>query len=431
MKGTIVNDCECGPAYNAKGKRIACPKKHGTWSFVFDAGRHPETGKRRQLRKRGFATKSEAETALTKLASEVSNGTVAHDNRQTVETYLEAWLDAKVANGLRPTTARSYRQHLDDYLIPSLGRIRLGELRGTHVEQMLLTVQKPREKGRVVKPATVRRVHATLRSALTTARKRRLVSFNAANDVELPSAPRPKVRPWEPADLGKFLDAVSTDRLGVFVELSAATGLRRGEALGIRWQDVDLERGVLHVRQQVAQLPGLHDCPQCGGQHRGLVFGATKTEAGEDRTVDLDSTTIGLLIEHRLRQDVERSQWAEAYVDHDLLFAHEDGKPLSPNAVSSHFEHMVEKSGLPRVRLHDLRHGRASILLAAGVDIALVSKLLGHATIAITSDTYSHLLEGVGREAAERAAALVPRAARPAAPRGDQDVTNSPEVVTS
>jgi integrase len=424
MKGSIFKRCGCAPTYGAKGQRLACKLKHGSWSYIADAGRDPKTNKRRQVKRGGFATKAEAEAALAEVVDQAAKGMVTHDDRQTVAAYLESWLAAKVANGLRPTTARSYRQHIDDYLTPELGHLRLRDLRGTHVEAMLAAVQRPKAKGKTPKAATARRVHATLRSSLATAQKRRLVPFNAAKDVELPSVPRPKVRPWEPADLGAFLDAVAADRLGAYFELDAASGLRRGEALGLGWPDVELERGRLIVRQQIAQLPGMQDCQQCGRQHRGLIFAPVKTESGEERIVDLDSTTVGLLIEHRLRQDAERAEWGEAYNDHSLVFAQEDGNPLPPNRVSSHFASLVKKSGLRRVRLHDLRHGRASLLLASGTDIAIVSKLLGHSSIAITSDTYSHLLEGVGKQAAERAAALVPRAAKQSDLACDQSVTN-------
>jgi integrase len=424
MKGSVVKRCQCAPLYDSRHRRIACKIKHGSWSYVADAGRDPATGKRRQVKQGGFATKVEAEAALAKLIDQSSKGLVSHDDRLHLGVFLDQWLAGKVANGLRPTTERSYRQHIQDYIKPTIGHVRLRDLRGTHVEAVLAAVQQPRPGRRPVQPATVRRVHATLRSALASAKKRRLVSFNAAHDVELPSAPRPKVRPWEPEELGAFLDAVATDRLGVFLDLKAGTGLRRGEALGIRWADLDLVRGKLRPRQQVTQMPGLNPCPQCGGEHRGLILTpTTKTDAGDERAVDLDSLTIGLLLEHRLRQDAGRAAWGSAYVDHGLVFARENGEPLSPNAVSGHFQTLVSKSGQRRVRLHDLRHGRASLLLAAGVDIALVSKMLGHSTLTITADTYSHLLEGVGRQAAERATALVPRNRATAGLR-DQSVTN-------
>jgi integrase len=256
-------------------------------------------------------------------------------------------------------------------------------------------------------PSTVRRVHATLRSALATAQRRRLVPYNAAVDVELPKVSRPKVRPWEPAELGKFLDHAAGDRLGTLYEVMAATGLRRGEACGLRWQDVDLERGRLVVRQQVVVLG--HD----------LRFGPPKTSSGEARVVDLDDGTVGALLGHRLAQDAGRAEWGPAYADHDLVFTRENGEPLHPERVTKRFLQLVDAAGVRKVRLHDLRHGQASLMLAAGVPLAVVSKRLGHSGVGITSDTYSHLLEGVGREAAERAAALVPRTRR------DKSVTTS------
>ena len=125
--------------------------------------------------------------------------------------------------------------------------------------------------------------------------------------------------------------------------------------------------------------------------------------------VDLDDGTIGALLGHRLRQDAERDEWGDTYSDHGLVFARENGEPLHPETVTKRFAKLAEAAGLRPVRLHDLRHGQASLMLAAGVPLAVVTKRLGHSSVSITSDTYSHLLEGVGREAAERAAALVPR----------------------
>jgi integrase len=140
-----------------------------------------------------------------------------------------------------------------------------------------------------------------------------------------------------------------------------------------------------------------------------LRFGPPKTASGDARVVDLDHGTVGALLGHRLAQDAERAAWGPAYADHGLVFARENGEPLHPETVTKRFGKLAEAASLRPVRLHDLWHGQASLMLAAGVPLAVVSKRLGHSSVSITSDTYSHLLEGVGREAAERAAALVPR----------------------
>jgi integrase len=388
VKGSVYKRCPCPVERDGRGGRKACRIDHGSWEYVADASRGAG-GRRRQVRKAGFPTKRAAEQALTELLDDLRTGSYAHDERQTVEEYLVGWIEAKVANGLRATTERSYRQHIRDHLVPHLGRLRLRDLRPGHVEAMLRTV----EAG----PSTVRRVHATLRSALSDAKRRRLVSYNAAVDVALPRTSRAKVQPWEPAELGKFLDHAASDRLGVLFEVMAATGLRRGETCGLRWSDVDLERGRLVVRQQLVVVG--HE----------LRFGPPKTASGDARVVDLDVGTVGAMLGHRLAQDGERAAWGEAYAAYDLVFARENGEPLHPETVTKRFTKLAAAAGLRPVRLHDLRHGQASLMLAAGVPLAVVSKRLGHSSVSITSDTYSHLLEGVGREAAERAAALVPR----------------------
>ncbi len=417
-KGSVYKRCNCLATYGTSGGRLACKKPHGSWVYVADAGVNPVTGRRRQIRKGGFRTHDEAQAALDDLAT--SDGQVRHDEGQTVAVYLSHWITDKERNGMRPTTLRSYRHYIDDYLAPTLGRLRLRELRPGHVEDLLRELPA---KG--LGPASVRRVHATLRSAMSTAKRRRLIAYNPAVDIDLPSAPRPRVRPWEPEDLGRFLDLAASDPMGALFELIAATGLRRGEACGLRWDDIDLDRGRLVVRQQLVSLTGTEaSCPYCAGHHRGAVFGLPKTASGEERMVDLDGGVIGVLMAHKLHQDAERARWGAAFVEHGLVFAREDGTPIPPERVTRRFIRLVATSGLRPIRLHDLRHGQASLMLAAGVPMAVVSKRLGHSTITLTSDTYSHLLEGVGRDAAERAAALIPRTSRAGAEdRCDHSVT--------
>jgi hypothetical protein len=147
------------------------------------------------------------------------------------------------------------------------------------------------------------------------------------------------------------------------------------------------------------------------------MFGPPKTSSGEARRVDLGRAGVGVVLGQKCAQDAERAQWATAYEDHDLVFAQQNGDPIHPERVTKRFTQLVRSSGLRRTRLHDLRHARASLLLASGTDIAVVSKMLGHSSITLTADTYSHLLEGVGRQAADAADALIPRVPR------DQSVT--------
>ncbi|MCW2601690.1 MAG: Integrase [Frankiales bacterium] len=425
-RGTRQVRKRCG-CIGADGRELGdrCPdlskSGHGTWLYRVDLGPGPDANgiyqKRRPMYKSGFRTKREAQEALDRVRASKADGATFGLSRLTVAQYLEAWLAEKVESGaLAPATARSYRAHLDLYFVPMLGDRLLIELRAEHIAAMYAAIRagnaaRKKAKKQEVGPATIRRIHATLSSALNSAVKRRTIPYNPAVHVDLPKVSRPKVSPWQPAELGRFLDFAATDRLGAMFEVMAFAGLRRGEAVGLRWQDVDLSTGIITVRQQIVDV---------GGQ---LMVTKPKTASGEDRRVDIDGHTIGTLLEHQLRQDAERAIAGTAWADTGLVFTREDGTAYRPEHVTRHMQELAEQAGLSRKRLHDLRHGSASLQLAAGVPIAVVSKRMGHSSIAITNDTYSHLLEGVGRQAAEAAAAIVPRALRGASPAAEDAIS--------
>jgi integrase len=426
MRGSIARYCSCVDPQSGKRLGSSCPKltssRHGRFQFVVDV---PSVGGvRRQMRRGGFRTKGDAERARDLTLQRLRGGWVT-DDKSTLAEWLDYWLSekSKTAGGsaagrsIRPSTAMAYRSHVDLYLKPRLGAIRLSELTPQHISNAYDAIAarpgRPKPGADTMSAANLRRVHATLKSSLSAAVRARRISLNPATLVDLPAARRPKVRPWEPAEVGRFLDAAASHRLGSLFEVMALTGLRRGEALGLRWSDVDLVAGVVVVRQQLVQVGS------------SLQFGPPKTASGEHRLVELDLRAVGTLLAHRLHQDEDRTAWGAAYVDAGLVFARDDGRPIAPDTASKTFKRLVAKAKLRDIRLHDLRHGQASLMLAAGVPMAVVSKRLGHSTITITSDTYSHLLEGVGRDAAQKASDLIPRAAR------DTDVTPNMEVGTN
>jgi integrase len=241
MTGHVEKRCSCPPQRDANGRKITCRKKHGSWRYMFDAPRtNPQ--KRNLVTKGGFRTEAEAQQALRQALAQVDTGTYIEDTRTTVAQFLREWMARKSDTGqLRPTTQRSYRQHIDGYLIPHLGHLTLVELRTAHVDRLYAALRQPDEHGKRRSPTTIRRVHATLMSALNAAVKRKLIPHNPAAHADLEPATRQKVRPWEPAELGAFLDHAAKHRLGTLYEVLAFTGLRRGEALGLRWFDVDLD----------------------------------------------------------------------------------------------------------------------------------------------------------------------------------------------
>jgi integrase len=204
-----------------------------------------------------------------------------------------------------------------------------------------------------------------------------------------PKVSRPEMSVWTGEQLRAFLASLASDRLSAAFLLAATSGMRRGEILGLRWSDVDLDAGRLAVRQQLVTTG-----------YR-LSFTEPKTNKGK-RALDLDPATVGALRAHRSRQLEERLAWGEGYQDPGLVFTSEDGGPLHPQSFSGSFERHVRASGLPPIRLHDLRHTYATIALGAGMHPKVVSERLGHASITITLDTYSHVIPWLDKQEADR-----------------------------
>jgi integrase len=267
--------------------------------------------------------------------------------------------------------------------------------------------------------ASLARIRATLRTALNAAPQHGLIAANPACRVELPPTRRPKavvwtstrieewrrtgIRPpvavWTAGQTGQFLYAIRAHRLYAAYHLIALRGLRRGEAAGLRWCDLDLDAGVATISQQLQQYDG------------HMVIGPPKT-ARSERTIALDRTTVAALRRHRQMQALERIDGGPSYQDSGFVFTGLRGDPMAPDRLTRTFRRLTVETGLPPIRLHDLRHGAATLALAAGVDLRVVQDMLGHCSIVLTADTYTSVLPDVARKAAEQVAALVLRAGR-------------------
>jgi integrase len=374
-------------------------KCRGKWSYVVDSGRRSD-GRRRQLSRGGYPTKAAARAALAQLLQEIGAGAADESHHLTVAEFLEQWLAGKRA--LRPSTRKSYREHVDQHLLPHLGHYRLRELRASHIDRLLDAVSSKR--GGQLSAGSQRRIHSTLRTALNAAVRQRLIPYNPASAVELPPVDQAPTAVWTREQVATFLAAVRDDPFYPLFHVVVVTGLRRGEAIGLRWSDLDLDHGILRVRQQVVQL---------GGK---LHLGPPKTKAGV-RAVAVDALTVQLLRTHRTAQETSRELWGEAWQGGDLVFARENGALLSPELVSRRFRLLSRAAGLPVIRFHDLRHTSASLALAAGVAMKVVSDRLGHSTTAITADLYTHVVPVVAQDAADAIAALV-------WPAGERAVSN-------
>lgn len=353
-----------------------------SWAVVVDSGRDPITGERRQVWRTVRGRKRDAEALLVELIHQRDTGIDVRPERMTVGQFLERWLRDYAEANLAPSTLRRYRQLIYLHLLPALGSIPLTQLRPLHIQacyaQMLA-------KG--LAPRTALHAHRVLREALGHALKWQLIARNPADAVEAPRPSRTEIKTPSVAQLHRLLDAAKATSLGTLVHLAVLTGLRQGELLGLRWDDVDLDEGVLYVRQTAQWLPG-----------KGVVFRPPKTHRST-RPVALSPATVTVLRQHRRAQLKTRIRLGPSYDDHGLVFASPQGFPLDPSNLRRAWRGVIRASGLPPLRFHDLRHAHASLLLQHGVHPKVVSERLGHATVTTTLDTYSHTIPGLQTEA--------------------------------
>jgi integrase len=391
-----------------------CPLRgqegHGSWYLSLELPPALD-GSRRRIRRGGYPSRQHAEAALARLR--MPSPGAAGNAPLTVAQWLEHWLVSRRAP--RSSTLRGYATHVRLYLAPCLGQILLADLSPAHVQAMFTAISRQHEAmGRPVTTATLVRVKATLRTALNAAIGAGHATTNAASRAELPPARRPKaivwttervaewqhtgLRPpvavWTPAQTAAFLNGIRHHRLYAAYHLIALRGLRRGEACGLRWRDIDLDSGTAIISGQLQQYDG------------HVVLCPPKT-AHSERIIALDRTTIAALQAHRSRQLDERAAAGQDYLDSGYVFTRPNGDPMAPDWLSRYFRQLNDASGLPPIRLHDLRHGAASLALAAGADLKVVQDMLGHSSIVLTADTYTSVLPEVARNVAEDTASLI------------------------
>jgi integrase len=306
---------------------------------------------------------------------------------ESVSDYLLAWLRSR--RSLRESTVRSYEGHIRRYIVPAIGHLVLTELSTEHIDAMYERLLHPDGAKRRLSTSTIVRIHATLMSALNAAVRSGRLSHNPAVHIELPAPRRLEQKVWTASELMSFLDVHIDDEMHALFALLGLRGLRRGEALGLRWSDVDLRSLELRV---VQQLTVDHGVPS---------FGPPKSRAG-DRIVAIDEWMAQILHFRRSQQRLAGKLNGWEAEDHTLVFTDAQGGYLSPIAVTRRFDRLVAETDLPRIRLHDLRHTSASIGLASGESLLEVSRRLGHSSVAVTGDIYTHVSSEAAQAAADR-----------------------------
>jgi integrase len=410
--------CGCGGKVERKRCASCGGEGHSSWYYRVDTG--ARNGQRQRRTKGGFATKSEALAAMATLQKDVADGTHVEGSRQTVGQYLDGWLAGVTVRG---STYNSYALAVRR-LLPHIGTTTLQALTRAEIRAAYKAIgdggrsTKGNKKGGALADKTVHNTHLALVKALGAAVEDRKLTFNPAQAAHRLVKDRPEMKTWLASELRAFLGQIQElptvplpstgPRADVFYSyplwrLAAYTGMRRGEVLGLRWRDVDLDAARLSVRQQVARIR------RKGADGKVEViwgYGPPKTKAGK-RSIALDRGSVDVLRDRRQMWATEKVKAGQVYKDEDLVFCKVDGSRLDPDVVSSIFERLVRKSGLPRIRFHDLRHTHATLGLAAGIHPKVMSERLGHSSITITLDLYSHAIPALGADAADRIAAVV------------------------
>jgi integrase len=362
----------------------------GTWEAILSIGRDPITGKLKRVSYYGKTQREVMEKAARAKAA-LAQGTYITPEKLTLGQWLAEWLATYKAPQVRALTLASYRLVVERHLVPALGHILLTRLSPEDVQRYL-------NRGRTQLAVPTLRLHlVVLRSALRVAQKNGRVSRNVAQLVEMPTAARPHRQTLTVAQVAtQLLPALTDDRFAVAYLVLFLTGLRRGELCGLRWQDIDFAARTLHVQQELERVPN----PNGPTPKTILAFLPPKTDAGR-RTVALPEECVSALRQHKARIATEKLRLGAAYTDDDLVFCHEDGSPVEPRLLNRRFTQALARAGLPHMRVHDARHTYATWLLQHDVPLKVVSTQLGHGSITVTGDIYSHVTAEVARKAAE------------------------------
>jgi integrase len=369
----------------ASGESSIYRDEDGRWHGFVSMGKK-ENG-RRDRRHVSGAKRADVVAKVRAIEAKRDAGVVdAAGRAPTVGEWLDHWLDNIAARKVRARTLESYRSTVRLHLRPGLGHHRLDRLQPEHLERLYAALA---DKG--LSPASILRAHRVLSRALRVASQRAKVARNVATLVDPPAVKRPQTAlPLSAQEARKVMAAAQAHRNAARWTVALAVGLRQSEALGLRWADVDLEKGALSVRR------GLH---RVGGQ--GLVYEEPKADRSR-RTVALPAQLVEALRAHRAAQLEERIAAGPLWQDHDLVFAQPNGRPIERKSDWRSWKALLREADVRVVRLHDGRHTAATLLLSEGVHPRVVMEVLGHAQMRTTTDTYSHVMPALGRDAADR-----------------------------
>jgi integrase len=363
------------PAKNSKGY---------SWSYTIDLGRDPQTGKRRQKTKRGYATKGEAQSAAALLTTQLQTGEYIEPNKTRFEDFFKDFIDNHYKTKVAPSTSLRAEVVLRNHIGPELGHYQLQDLKTVQLDKFY---SKKLKEG--LAHSYIRMMHDLINMVLDKAVMWELVPKNVAKNAEPPKRKKTKFDVWTLNELETFLEGIKHIRYYPLYLLAAHTGLRKGEVIALRWKDLDIEKGFIHVTRNFTF------------DNFKPTFSVPKTESSI-RKVKLPLSVVKEMKKYKASKKEEHLALGIPFDEEDLMFTTRNGKPVMPSQVQKDFEKWIKKLELTPIRFHDLRHSHATILiLELNVNIKAVSERLGHANIKMTLDTYSHVLPQTEESLAE------------------------------
>lgn len=364
------------------------------WQITIELPRDPITGKRNRRYKSVDGTKKEAERAMHEFIREIEKGYYVTDSKTTIAEWIDTWLEVYIVPNVSPTTLSRYQGMIKRYIKPIIGHMQVQQLNTLAVQAWVNGLKTSPASGKEMSSSTIKHAYHVLKGSLDKAVLAGIIPRSPCTGIMLPKGQKKPPVVYDEAQIKQLIEAAKGTEMELIIDIELCLGLRRGELLGLQWDDIDFEKNQIHVVRNRVVVDGKSTVKD------------PKTESSR-RTVDVPAQLIQKLCQHKTKCLANRLRMGKSYTVTDYVIVHPDGKPIYPEYVSQMFTKLQNKAGLPKCRFHDLRHLCASIMLMQGVNVKVAQEHLGHKDISTTMNIYSHVLPSVAKEAAQKIGALV------------------------
>lgn len=364
------------------------------WQITIELPVDPFTGQRVRRYRTVKGTKKEAEKIMYEMVMEIEKGCYVADQKITIKEWVATWMEVYIEPNVSPTTLSGYKGMIKRYIDPLLGHIQVQDLSALSIQAWINSLKVSPKSGKEMSVATIKHTYHVLRGALDKAVLAGVITRNPCVGIILPKGKKKAPVIYDEAEIKRLIQAAKGTEMELIIDMELCVGMRRGELLGLQWDDIDWENRQIHISRNRVVVNGKS------------VIKNPKTEAGY-RTVDVPDQLLQKLRRYRASCMENKMRMGRNYTDTDFIIVHPDGKPIYPEYVSQMLTKLQIAAGLPKCRFHDLRHLCASIMLKQGVDVKVAQQILGHADVSTTLNIYTHVLPSSSREAADKIGAMV------------------------